>query len=61
MKRDKIITQLESHRATIKAALADDDGRPEMGEHPAYYHGYWKGALFHNTEALTMLTGKELQ
>jgi hypothetical protein len=61
MKRDKIIDQLKSHRASIKAAMSDGGAAYTDDEHPAFYDGYWRGALFHNTEALTLLTGKELE
>jgi hypothetical protein len=61
MKRDKIIAQLESHRASIKASMSDGDTAYTDDEHPAFYDGYWRGALFHNTEALTLLTGEELE
>ena len=60
MKRDKIIDQLESHRASIKAAMADKPIPYLPNEDAAFYDGYWRGALFHNTEALTLLTGKKL-
>jgi hypothetical protein len=60
MKRSKIIAQLESQRASIKKAMADEPIEYLLTETATFYDGYWRGALFHNTEALTLLKGKEL-
>ena len=61
MRREKIIAQLESQRASIRAALKDESVDYTDVDDPAFFHGYWVGALYHNTEALTLLKGKELE
>lgn len=61
MRRDKIIAQLESERVTAEAALADaaDTDYSDI-QNPAFYDGYWVGREFGLRQALTLLTGKEL-
>ena len=66
MKRDRIITQLQSELAAAQAATADsthlrwappyDNGDVD----PSFFEGYWRGRIFGLQQALTLLTGKEL-
>mgnify|MGYP003687672897 CR=1 FL=1 len=61
MRRDKIIAQLESEMATAQASLADGKSDYQDVHSPYFYDGYWVGRLFGLRQALTLLTGKELQ
>ena len=61
MRRAKIIQQLESEMAAAEAALADAaDNDYSNIQNPAFYDGYWVGREFGLRQALTLLTGKEL-
>ena len=61
MRQEKIIAHLEAQRATIKAAIADGNVDYSDVDEPAFFDGYWIGALKHNTEVLTLLLGRELE
>ena len=61
MKRKKVIAQLESEMAAAQAAIADGKSGDQDVHSPYFYDGYWVGRLFGLQQALTLLTGKELQ
>ncbi len=60
MKREKIVAQLLSELATANAANADETRGFTECEHPGFYAGYWQGRRFGLVQALTLLTGKEV-
>lgn len=60
MTRDKVIAQLLSELATANAASADEKIGFSANEHPGFYAGYWEGRRFGLIQAITLLTGKEM-
>ncbi len=61
MRRDKIVAQLESELVTAQAATADTTPPYDNGDvDPSFFEGYWRGRIFGLQQALTLLTGKEL-
>lgn len=60
MKREKIIAQLRSEY--VQALVAIGDGKLEYNTEysPDFFDGYWRGRIFGLQQALTLLTGKEL-
>lgn len=62
MKRDKIIIQLQSELAQASASIADGDpAYDNTDSSPDFFDGYWRGRIFGLHQALTLLTGKELE
>jgi hypothetical protein len=60
MKRDKIIAQLQSELVQATAAIADGAYYYSELQGPEFFDGYWRGRIFGLQQALTLLTGKEL-